>query len=87
MWAGGKRITKEIQEDHKEIKFRGTWLAQRPTLGLGSGRDLSVREIEPCIRLCADSVEPAWGSLSLPLSLLLTLPRWLMFSLTPSFSK
>ena len=51
---------------------------KHPTLDAGSGRDLVgssqvvilyVREFEPCIRLCADSAEPAWDSLSLSLSL------------------
>ena len=40
-----------------------------PTLGLGSGHDLTVRGINPRMGLCADSVEPAWDSLSLSLSL------------------
>ena len=35
------------------------------TLDFGSGHDLTVRELEPHIRSCADSVEPAWDSLSL----------------------
>ena len=30
---------------------------------LSLGHDLMVREIEPCIGLCADSMEPAWDSL------------------------
>ena len=34
------------------------------SLGFGSGHDLQVRGIEPHVRLCADSVEPAWDSLS-----------------------
>ena len=38
---------------------------KRPTLDLGSGRDLMVCEFEPHIGLCADRVEPAWNSLSL----------------------
>ena len=38
---------------------------KRPTLGLSSGHDLTVREFEPYVRLCADSVEPAWDFLSL----------------------
>ena len=44
---------------------RGTWVAQsvkRPTLGFGSGHDLTVCGFEP---RGADSVEPAWDSLSL----------------------
>ena len=41
---------------------------ERPTLDLGSGRDLTVREFRPHIGLCADSAEPAWDSLSSNLS-------------------
>uniref|UniRef100_A0ABI7Y6B1 V-type proton ATPase subunit C n=1 Tax=Felis catus TaxID=9685 RepID=A0ABI7Y6B1_FELCA len=33
----------------------------------GSGHHLTVREVEPHLELCADSVEPAWDSLSLSL--------------------
>ena len=50
-------------------------LVKHPTLGFGSGHDLTVCEFEPCVRLCADTVEPAWDSLlpslsgSLPLAL------------------
>ena len=43
-------------------------LVQHPTLGFGSGHYLTVCGFEPCVRLCADSVKPAWDSLS-PLSL------------------
>ena len=52
--------------------FRGTWVAQLvklPTLNLSSGHDLTFHEFNPLIWLCADSAEPAWDSLSLPLSL------------------
>ena len=51
---------------------KGTWVARsvkHPTLDLGSGYDLTVHEFEPHIWLYADSMEPAWDSLSLPLSL------------------
>ena len=56
----------------------GTWVAQSveyPTLDLCSGHDLMVRELEPRIGLCTNSVEPAWDSLSpfLSASLLLSL--------------
>ena len=47
------------------------WVAQAvegPTFDPGSGHDLT-QEIEPRIELCADSAEPAWGSLSFSLSL------------------
>ena len=51
----------------KNCLGRGAWVA--PTLDFGSGRDLTVHEIEPYIRLCADSAKPAGDSLSLLLSL------------------
>ena len=35
------------------------------TLDFGSGHDLTVRDIEPHVGLCADLKEPAWDSLSL----------------------
>ena len=38
------------------------------TLDLGSGHGLTVCEIKPHVGLCADSVEPAWDSLSLSVS-------------------
>ena len=37
---------------------------KRLTLDLGSGHDLTVCEFKPCIRLCANSVESAWDSVS-----------------------
>ena len=33
--------------------------SKRLTVGFGSGHDLPVGETEPCVRLCADRVEPA----------------------------
>ena len=49
-------------------------LVKHQILGFGSGHDLLVGEIEPLFRLCADSGEPAWDSLSssLPATPLLT---------------
>ena len=50
----------------------GAWAAEsvrHPTLDLGSGHDLTIGEFKPQVRLCTDSAEPAWDSLSLPLSL------------------
>ena len=38
------------------------------TLDFGSGNDLGVCELEPGVRLCAGSMEPAWDSLSSSLS-------------------
>ena len=39
-----------------------------PTLDFHSGHDVTVHVSEPRVRLCADSVEPAWDSLSRSLS-------------------
>ena len=39
-------------------------LVKRLTLDFGSGHDLMVCELEPCIGLHADNTEPAWDSLS-----------------------
>ena len=43
------------------------WVAQSVkhlTLDLGSGHDLTVCVFEPLNKLCSDSTEPAWDSLS-----------------------
>ena len=37
---------------------------KHPTLGFSSGHDLTVHEFKPCTGLCADSMKPAWDSLS-----------------------
>ena len=55
---------------------------KRLTLDLGSGHDLMIREFEPHFRLHADSAEPSWDSLSLPLSA----PPLLILSLSLSLS-
>ena len=50
-------------------KTRGTWVAQSVehlTLDLGSGHDLTICKVEPYVRLCTDSMEPAWDSVSSP---------------------
>ena len=39
------------------------------TLDIGSAHDLTVCETEPHVGLCSDSMEPAWDSVSLSLSL------------------
>ena len=67
------------------VRFWGVWVAQpvkRLTLHLGSGGDLMVREIEPRVGLCADSLEPAWDSPSSSLST----PPLLILSLSLSLS-
>ena len=43
------------------------------TLDFASDHDLPILRIEPHVRLCTDSTEPAWDSLSFSLSLSLTL--------------
>ena len=40
-------------------------VVKRLTLDFGSGYDLTVREFQPLVGLCADGEEPAWDSLSL----------------------
>ena len=55
----------------------GAQLVKHLTLDLGSGHELTVRELAPRVGLCADSAEPAWDSL-LPL---LSAPPPLPFSL------
>ena len=66
-----------------------SWLVTRPTLGFGSGQDLTVPVFKPCIGLCTGSMEPAWDSLSPPLlppppssSLSLSAPPSLVLSLS-----
>ena len=49
-------------------RLGGAQSVKHPTLGLGSGHDLTVWEFEPHIGLQAASVEPAWDSLSPSLS-------------------
>ena len=55
-----------------KIKFLLAQLVKHLTLDFGSGHDLTVRESEPHIGLCADSRDPAGDSLSPSLS---ALPR------------
>ena len=50
-------------------------------LGFGSGHDLMVCGFQPCVRLCAGSLEPAWDSVSLSLC-----PSLLALSLSLSLS-
>ena len=57
---------------------------KRPTLDFGSGRDLAVGEFKPCVRLCADSSEPASDSLSPSLSAPPLLALFLSLSLSLS---
>ena len=68
---------------YKKYVFGGVWMAQSVeclTLDFSSGPDLMVPEIELWVWPWADRVEPAWGSLSPPLSLL-PLPCSCSFSL------
>ena len=52
-------------------------LVEHPTSDFGKGHDHRVGEFKPGFGLCADSVKPAWDSLSLSLSVhpLLVLAR------------
>ena len=59
-------ILDKIDFKIKTVTIWGTWVVQsvkHPTIDFSSGHDLTVFEIEPCIKLCADNVEPAWDSL------------------------
>ena len=47
-------------------------MAKQLTLDLGSSHDLMVPGTEPHVRLCTDSAEPAWDSVSPSLSAPLT---------------
>ena len=53
----------------------GAQSIERLTLDFGSGCDLTVHGIKPLVGLCADSVETAWDSLSLSLSLSLKISK------------
>ena len=69
---------------YANLRNTGAWVPQSVKclpLDFSSGYDLTVCEMEPCIRLCIDSAEPAWEawdslspSLSAPPLLVLTLP-------------
>ena len=74
--AKSKQKNKVITNENTsyERKRCGTWVAQlveHPIPDFGSGCDLLVDEFKAQVGLCADSMEPAWDSLSSPLSLLL----------------
>ena len=57
------------------------------TLGFSSGHDLMVRGFKPRVGLCADSVEPAWDSLSPSFCTFPACARSLSLSLSLSLSK
>ena len=68
----------EFQKGRVEARLQelGRLVAQAvkcQALGFGSAHDLTLREFEPRIRLCADSAGPAWRFPSLSLSL--SLPK------------
>ena len=65
------KTNKQIKTNKKKPPgLWGTWVAQsvkQPTVESGSDHDLTVHGIKPRVRLCTDSMEPAWDSL--PVSL------------------
>ena len=57
----------EYEYPSKVFRFQDAWVAQLvkgPTVSFASGHDLTVPEMKPRIGFCADSLEPAWASLS-----------------------
>ena len=55
----------EIGRLSQRLGASRVWVAQWvkcAALDCGSGQDLAVREFKPCVGLCADGAEPAWGS-------------------------
>ena len=61
-------LSKGKQRFVKTKISQGAWVAQSVehlTLDLDSGQDFTIHEIKPRVQLCADSMEPAWDSLSL----------------------
>ena len=61
-------LKKEFLKEH----MWGTWGAQSfecPALDLGSGHDLTVHGMEPCVGHYTDSREPVWDSLSFSLKI------------------
>ena len=59
-WDTSQRCNVKFSRSHikKSKKRWGAWVVQsvkHPTLGFSSGHDLTVREFEPSIRLCADT--------------------------------
>ena len=68
LWGKKKRLKSLLKTS---ISW-GAWVAQlveHLTLDLGSGHDLTVREIKPHVGLCTDSMEAAWDSVCLSVSL------------------
>ena len=66
-----------LPQGKKKTGRLGGSVVKRPPLDFCSGRDLTVREFESLIGLCADSSESAWDSFSLSLPL----PHVRVFSL------
>ena len=74
-WPSGPTFIPRGRQTQKNKPLRGAWVAQSVkhlTLDFGSGHDLKFHETKLHVWLWADSMELAWDSLSLPLSLSLT---------------
>ena len=56
------RAVQDVVQGHRVAEW-----AKHPTLDFGSGHDLTIRGFQAHLRLCADSVKPAWDSVSLSL--------------------
>ena len=82
IWGAGSRLllygpfTKNIfwflkscnKQAHQKIQIRGTWVAQLVNLISAQAMISWFVSLSP-VSGCADSAEPAWDALSLPLSL------------------
>ena len=71
-------------------ELRGALVSQsveRLTFDFGSGHDLTVCGFKPWVRLCADSADPAWDSLSLSLCPSCVLSLSLSLSLKTNLKK
>ena len=68
-------MDKEKVHELRLKNYRGTWVAQsvKRLSNFGSSHDLMAHEFELHVRLCANSAEPAWDSLSAPPPLILSL--------------
>ena len=69
-WTLSIYLLATVNKNRQIYRDRGIGVAQSVkhlTFDLGSSHDLTVGDTEPRLRLCTDSMEPAWDSVSLTL--------------------